>query len=45
MLPSKDEPEDEKICIEDSLLDIVEKIHPGHLEAKSGVLDGQVEEG
>ena len=33
MLPSKDEPKDEKICIEDSLLDIIEEIHPGHLEA------------
>ena len=45
MLASKDEPEDKKICIEDPLLDIIEQVHPRHLKAKGGVLNGQVEEG
>ena len=45
MLASKDEPEDEKICIEDPLLDIIEQVHPRHLKAKGCILNGQVEEG
>ena len=45
MLASKDEPENQKVCVEDPLLDIIEQVDPGHLKGQGGVLYRQVEEG
>ena len=45
MLSGKYQPEDEKVGVEDSLLNVIEEVDPGHLIEESAVLQGQVEEG
>ena len=45
MFPGEDEPEHEEVGVEDSLLDVIEEVDPGHLIEEGAVLQGQVEEG
>lgn len=45
VITGEHEPEDHERRVEDSLLDVVEEVHPGQVEGKGEVLHRKVEEG